>query len=224
VSHDLRTPLGAITGAATTLRSEGDRIDKEDAVELLDSIVGEAARLERLVGNLLDMTRLESGDLRVKREWVPVEELIGAALTRLEVELAERAVSVVVREGTPLVAVDPVLMQQVFVNLLDNACKYTPAGSPLDIVASGAAGSVVIEIMDRGPGLSEASRSKIFDKFERGEHPTGVAGAGLGLAICKGIVEAHGGTLEAAARDGGGAVFRISLPVVGEPPPVSEER
>jgi len=223
VSHDLRTPLGAITGAATTLRSERSRLAEDATTGLLDAIIDEAARLERLVGNLLDMTRLESGDLPVKREWVPADELVGAALTRLEAALAGRPVTVAVPDATILVAVDPVLVQQVFVNLLENAAKYTPDGSPLEIAVHASERQVVFDFLDRGLGLSLATRKSIFEKFERGEPPPGVGGAGLGLAICKGIVEAHGGTLGVRSREGGGTVFTVTLPIVGEPPSMNEE-
>jgi two-component system sensor histidine kinase KdpD len=164
------------------------------------------------------MTRLESGDLGVKREWVPVEEIIGAALTRTEALLAGRPVEVNIEEGTSLIAVDPVLVQQVFVNLLENAAKYTPAGSPIDFAARSRDGEVIIDVLDRGPGLDEGLAQRVFEKFERGKHAAGIVGAGLGLAICRGIVEAHGGTLVHQARDGGGSIFRVTLPIVGEPP------
>ncbi len=223
VSHDLRTPLGTITGAATTLRAAGDRLPPGEATELLDSIVDEAERLERLVGNLLDMTRLESGDLSVKREWVPVDEIIGAALTRTDAALAGRPVGVKIEDDISLIAVDPVLVQQVFVNLLENAAKYTPPGSPIDFEAYSAEGAVVIDVLDRGPGLPEGSRQRVFEKFERGEQASAVVGSGLGLAICRGITLAHGGTLVYEPREGGGSIFRVTLPIVGEPPAQEDE-
>jgi len=219
VSHDLRTPLASVTGAATTLRESWARIDDESRAELLDTICDEAERLERLVGSLLDMTRLESGSLEVKREWVPVVELVGAALTRLDDRLLGRTVQTDLAAELPLVAVDPVLIEQVLVNLLENAIKYTPAGSPIEIAATVAGQTLVLTVADRGPGLPEGCESRIFEKFFRGPNVRG-GGVGLGLSICRGIVEAHGGSIDARNRSEGGAEIRILLPLVGEPPGV----
>jgi two-component system, OmpR family, sensor histidine kinase KdpD len=213
VSHDLRTPLAAITGAGTSLRDDAELPD-DTRRELLDTICEEAERLERLVANLLDMTRLESGALSVKREWVPVEEIVGSALTRLERRLVGREVTTDVDPGLPLLQGDPVLLEQLLVNLLENALKYTPAGSPIDVGAHASATAVTLEVADRGPGIDPAIASRVFDKFVR----TGTSGVGLGLAICRGIAQAHGGSIAVAARDGGGAVFTVSLPRGGEPP------
>jgi K+-sensing histidine kinase KdpD len=222
LSHDLRTPLAAITGAATTWRDESAAIDGAQRREMLDTICEEADRLERLVRNLLDMTRLESGVLVVKRQWLPLEEIVGSALTRLESQLEGRPVRTDLPDDLPLVSVDAVLLEQVFVNLLENAAKYTPAGSSVEIVArANAEGrSVVIEVCDRGPGIASGDESRLFEKFFRGRTPLpGSTGAGLGLAICHGVISAHGGTIAAANRQGGGAVFRMTLPIVGTPPP-----
>jgi two-component system sensor histidine kinase KdpD len=209
VSHDLRTPLAAITGAATSLRDSGP-LAAEARAELLETVCEEAERLERLVGNLLDMTRLESGGLEPRREWVPADELVGAALSRLETKLEGRKVTTRIEGDVPLLSVDPVLMQQVLVNLLENALKYTPVGSPLELGVWRDAGSIVLEVSDHGPGLP-ADAERLFEKFQRGQH-AGVAGVGLGLSICRGIAEAHGGTLSAANRAEGGARFRMRLP------------
>ena len=220
VSHDLRTPLAAITGAATTLRDGRAHVPAAERVELLETICEESERLERLVGNLLDMTRLESGALQAKREWVPLEEIVGSALTRLEHKLGERPVRVRIGQNLPLLSVDPVLFEQVFVNLLENAAKYTPTDTAIDINAGLHGGVAVVEVRDHGPGLPAGSERSVFDKFFRGAH-AGVAGVGLGLSICRAVVEAHGGSISAANRPDGGAVFRIELPVTGEPPRVS---
>ncbi len=216
VSHDLRTPLASITGAATALRDDRD-LTNPTRSELVDSIVEEAERLERLVANLLDMTRLESGGIALKRDWVPLDEMIGSALTRLEARLDERTVTVSIAQDVPLVLVDPVLFEQVFVNLLENAVKYTPEKSPIDILARRENDRVTVEVRDHGPGLEKGTELQVFDKFYRGPH-IGVSGAGLGLPICKGIVEAHGGVIVAESRSGGGATFRISIPSGGPPP------
>lgn len=218
VSHDLRTPLASITGAATTLRDDA-RLDPKTEAELVDSICTEAERLERLVGNLLDMTRLESGAVSLRRDWVPLDEVIGSSLDRLEVALAGRPVHVGLEDRLPLLYLDPVLLPQLFVNLLENACKYTPAGSPIEVRGMRQGDACVVEVMDRGPGLPEGDEERVFEKFQRGDHAE-VPGAGLGLAICRGIAEAHGGSVRAANRGGGGAVFRVVLPIGGTPPSV----
>lgn len=216
VSHDLRTPLASITGAATSLRDDVE-LAPETKAELVEAIVDEAGRLERLVGNLLDMTRLESGAVALRRDWVPLDEILGSALTRLESSLEAREVSVSIAPDVPLVSVDPVLFEQVFVNLLDNAVKYSPRGAPIALVARCDGERVEIDVVDHGPGLPEGAEQRVFEKFYRGAHE-GVSGAGLGLPICKGIVEAHGGTLRAETREAGGASFRVSIPRGGTPP------
>jgi two-component system sensor histidine kinase KdpD len=219
LSHDLRTPLAAITGAGTTLREGLDALTPGQRTELLDTICQEADRLERLVGNLLEMTRLESGALVVKREWVPLEEMVGSALTRLETRLGGRTVTTDLPEALALVSVDPVLFEQLIVNLVENAAKHTPPGSPIAIAARAVAGGVDIEVCDRGPGLPAGGETRLFEKFFRGPH-AGVEGAGLGLAICRGIARAHGGWIVAENRPGGGAVFRVHLPASGAAPVV----
>ncbi len=222
MSHDLRTPLAAITGAATTLRERVEDASGGDKAELLDTICEEAERLERLVRNLLDMTRLESGALVVKRDWVPLEEIVGAALTRLEKQLGDRPVRTSLPADLPLISVDAILLEQLFVNLLENAAKYTPAGSLLELSAHTDGSVVVVEVADRGPGLPPGSEARVFEKFYRGQHH-GPPGAGLGLAICLGIAHAHGGSLVAENRPGGGAVFRLTLPQQGQAPSVPPE-
>jgi two-component system sensor histidine kinase KdpD len=217
VSHDLRTPLAAITGAGTTLRDMSAAMSESQRVELLDTICEEANRMERLVRNLLDMTRLESSSFEIKREWFPIEEIVGSALRRLDAQLGTRAVRTDLPADLPLVYADALLLEQVFVNLLENAVKYTAPESALEIAARAELGQLVAEVADRGPGLPSGNESRIFEKFFRAGHG-GTAGAGLGLAICRGIVEAHGGTLVAENRDGGGAIFRLSLPCPDTPP------
>jgi two-component system sensor histidine kinase KdpD len=219
VSHDLRTPLAAITGAATTLLAE-TTLDDGVRRELLESVREEGERLNRLVQNLLEMTRLESGALKLRREWHAMEEVVGAALRRCERVLAGRRRDVRVPPDLPLVEMDDVLIEQVLINLLDNAAKYTPPGSPISIVVSGDPHRITVEVADRGPGLPPGAEERIFEKFYR----TGTApgrGAGLGLAIAKGIVDAHGGRIWAHNLPEGGAAFFFSLPVTGTPPAVA---
>lgn len=218
VSHDLRTPLASITGAATSLRDDTN-LGVETREELVDSIVDQAERLERLVGNLLDMTRIESGAIALRRDWVPLDEMVSSALTRLEGRLEARQVTVVIAPDVPLLKVDPVLFEQVLVNLLENAVKYTPPGSPLEIEARSDGECVDLDVLDHGPGVRAGEETRIFEKFYRGSQNS-APGAGLGLAICKGIVEAHGGTIRAETRSCGGAAFRLSIPHGGPPPSV----
>ncbi len=216
VSHDLRTPLATITGAATTLR-DGDGLDAGTRRDLAEAICEEAERLERLVSNLLDMTRLESGAVEPRREWVPLVEVIGGALTRLERRLAGRRVIAAVPDDLPLVSLDPVLLEQLFVNLLENAAKYTPPGSELEVRASREGGTLVVDVADRGPGIPPGEEERVFERFHRGAHAA-VRGVGLGLPIARAIAQVHGGRLVASNRPGGGAVFRLTLPLSAEAP------
>ena len=218
VSHDLRTPLAAITGAATVLRDASAELTPGQRTELLDAICEEAERLEQLVANLLDMTRVEAGALQIKRDWVPLEEVVGTTLARVEPRLGGRDVKTDLPATLPLVSVDPVLLEHMFVNLLENATKYTPAGAPIDVSARVAHGAVEVDVADRGPGIPEAEVERLFEKFTRGAH-VGVPGAGLGLAICRGVAQAHGGTLTYENRPGGGALFRFRLPLTGAAAP-----
>lgn len=219
VSHDFRTPLAAITGAATTLRDDAKSVSTEQRADLVVTICEEAERLERLVGNLLHMTRVESGSLEVKREWISLEELLASAVARVEPTLGGRAVPIELPEELLIVSVDALLLEQVFVNLLENAAKYTPPEGPIEIRAKVSGDSLVIDVADHGPGIAADRLESIFEKFSRGTHP-GRPGAGLGLPICRGIVQAHGGTLVALARPEGGAVLRMSLPIATNAPPL----
>jgi len=218
VSHDLRTPLASITGAATSLRDD-HALSEGTRAELVEAICDEAARLERLVSNLLDMTRLQSGAVTLKQDWVPLDEIIGSALTRTEERLGERAIRIELSPELPLLFVDPVLFEQVFVNLLENAAKYTAPGTPLELYATCKPQRISIELVDHGPGLPEGDEEKLFEKFYRGPN-SGVPGAGLGLAICRAIMEAHGGTIRALRKPDAGAAFEIQLPIAAEPPSV----
>ena len=211
VSHDLRTPLASITGAAATLRSHWSRLDGGTRIELLSTVTDEAERLNRLVNNLLEVTKLESG-VRLQKERFPLEEIVGAALHRLKAQLANRQVHTAIPSDLPLVAMDAVLMEQVFINLLENAIKYTPAEDPIEIAAGKHDSVVEIEVRDRGAGFPPDHEYRIFDKFFRGRTDN-IRGAGLGLAICRAIIEAHGGSISAENRAGGGAIIRFQIPL-----------
>ena len=212
VSHDLRTPLAAITGAATTMLEGGGRLDAGTRQELLEAIRDEAERLNRLVQNLLEMTRLESGALTLRRDWHPVEEVVGAALGRAAKRLASRRVTVTIPPDLPLVAIDDVLIEQVLVNLLDNAVKYAAPEGAIRLMATATAHAVTVEVANHGPTLPPGEEERVFEKFHR-VVADGRQGAGLGLAICRGIVEAHGGRIWAQNLPEGGVAFLFTLPL-----------
>jgi len=215
VSHDLRTPLAAITGAASTLLQQGISLDRNSKQELITTIYEEAEHLNAIIRNILDMTRLESGAITVKKEWQSPEEIIGAVLNRFSEKLKDHPISTNLPSDLPLVPFDPLLIEQVLMNLLDNAVKYTPQGTPLDLYASIKGDNLQIELADRGPGITSGEEKRIFEKFVRGSVSRG--GIGLGLTICKAIIDAHGGRIWAENRPGGGAVFRFTLPITGKP-------
>jgi two-component system sensor histidine kinase KdpD len=210
VSHDLRTPLAGIIGSATTLL-ESSAPGSAKSRELLENIQTEGERLSKLVHNLIETTRLESGEVRLRKEPFTIEELVGSALARLEKPLEGRKVSTDVPEDLPLVPLDSVLIEQVLVNLLDNACRHTPPGTPIELSAALEGTAVKLEVEDHGPGLAPGEQSRVFEKFYHASSPA--AGAGLGLAICKAVVEAHGGRIWAENRLGGGASFQFTLPI-----------
>jgi two-component system sensor histidine kinase KdpD len=222
VSHDLRTPLAAITGAATTLLQDRERLDDPTRLALLQSIATEASRLGNLVSNLLSMTRIEAGSVHPAKDWQPIEEVIGSALGRLERQLEGRAVRTDLPDDLPLVALDPLLIEQVLANYVDNAAKYTPKRSPIEIRARAQAGELRVEVRDWGPGLAEGEEARVFDKFYRAAGARGQVGSGLGLAICRGILVAHGGRTWVERR-ADGTTFGFSLPLGEPPPPLSEE-
>lgn len=222
ISHDLRTPLSAITGAATTLLQRDVLIDTDSRLDLVKTIQEEAERLNLVIKNVLDMTRLESGAIKVNKEWQSLEEIVGVVLNRLGDRLNEHPVTVKLPGNLPLIPFDGLLIEQVLMNLFDNAIKYTPKGTPLELSASESFYTVTVSLADRGPGIPPGEEERIFEKFVRGRGATG--GVGLGLAICRTIINAHGGKIWAENRPDGGAVFRFSLSAAGLPPaPKSEE-
>ncbi|HET8724038.1 MAG TPA: DUF4118 domain-containing protein [Anaeromyxobacteraceae bacterium] len=220
VSHDLRTPLAAITGAATTLRDQA--VDEETRRELVAAICDEAERMERMVGNLLDMTRLTSGAVAPRQEWIPVEEVAGAALARTERLLARHRVRTEIPSGAAMIRADPLLLEQLLVNLLENAARHTPPGTEVLLRAEAGPEGLALEVADRGPGVPAGEEERVFERFHRGGRADG-GGAGLGLAIARAIAEVHGGTLRVEPNEGGGACFRLQLPASGASPAVPAE-
>jgi len=223
VSHDLRTPLATISGAASSLAEGREELNAADRRDLARSIYREADRLDRLLKNLLDMMRLEAGAVRLNKEWHSLDEIIGAALARLEGRLEGHAVSTAFPTDLPLVFVDGVLLEQVVINLVENAVKYTPLRSTMDLSASVSDHEVIVEVADRGPGIPPGEESRIFDKFYRGKSAR-EGGVGLGLTICRGIVEAHGGRIWVENRPGGGALFQFTIPLSEKQPAVEMEQ
>jgi two-component system sensor histidine kinase KdpD len=218
VSHDLRTPLASIAGSAGVLLAGGEGVGRAEQHELLETIQSESQRLSELVSNLLDLTRLDSGALQPRREWVPVEELVHGALDRLDPQLTGRPVQLDLPREILQAHVDPVLIEQALVHLLENALKYSPADSTIELRASGSPGEVLIEISDRGPGIPPGEEQRIFEKFVRLPDGKRASGSGLGLSVCRAILRAHGGSVLAENRLGGGATFRMRLPVTLTPP------
>jgi two-component system sensor histidine kinase KdpD len=221
VSHDLRTPLATISGAASSLTQ--DELNAAARKDLARSIYREADRLDRLLKNLLDMMRIEAGAVQLSREWHPIDEVAGAALARLEGRLHDHTINTSFPADLPLIFVDGVLLEQVVINLVENAVKYTPPGSTIDLSASAGDDQVIVEVADRGVGITSGEESRIFDKFYRGK-TTQEGGVGLGLTICRGIVEAHGGRIGAENRSGGGAIFRFTIPLPEKQPDVEIEQ
>jgi len=223
VSHDLRTPLVSIIGSATTLAGSGGRLSEEDRDQLVQTILEEGERLNRFVQNLLDMTRLGYGALELHKEWTDLREIAGRAIRRLDKLLGAHRIELDVPSNLPAILVDPVLVEQVLVNLLANAAKLAPAGSRIRISGRRAEDSVVAQVCDQGPGIPADSREAVFEMFHRvraGDRQQ--AGTGLGLSICRGFIEAHGGRIAAKAGPGGlGAVIELTLPL--EPVPAIEE-
>ncbi len=213
ISHDLRSPLSTVTGVLSSLKEEGAHLSDLARRELLETACSEAERLNRFVGNLLDMTRIEAGAVRLNSEPCDVQDLVGCALAALETRLGSREVSFKMLPVMPLVPMDLVLMTQVMVNLLENSLKYSLPESLIEVVASTEAEWLVLEVADRGPGVPEHDMKRVFDKFYRIPVPEGAGGTGLGLSICKGIVEAHGGRIAAENRSGGGLRIVIRLPM-----------
>jgi two-component system sensor histidine kinase KdpD len=223
ISHDLRTPLSSIVGAASSLAEEPERLSEAARRELARTIYDEGRRMATLANNILDMARLDAGAVTLKREWVPIEEIVGGVLTRLRPRLEGRPVRTALPNDAPLVKLDAVLIEQVLVNIVENALKYTPSGTAIEISAEFALSSVTVTVADEGPGIPPGLEERLFDKFYRASPERAQSGVGLGLTICRAIVEAHGGTIHAENRVPRGAAFRFTLPRDETPPTIEED-
>ncbi|UIY30081.1 ATP-binding protein [Neorhizobium galegae] len=225
ISHDLKTPLAAIMGSAGTLKDFGADIPEEARAELLTSVVDESERLNRFISNLLDMTRIGSGAMEPNYAFHFAGDIVGTALSRAAKIASGHRLSVNIPADMPMLKVDPVLFEQVLFNLIDNAAKYAPDETVIDIRGWQDDDSVLISVMDEGPGIPRDDLERIFNSFYRvrkGDHVR--AGTGLGLSICRGFIEAMGGTIRAANRsDRAGAIFTIRMPVPAEMPILGEQ-
>ena len=221
LSHDLRTPLTVLVGLAESLllpsRRQGDALDPERR-ETAEALRDEALRTSILVDNLLDMVRLDSGKVELDKDWHPLEEVVGSALRAREILLAHHRVAIELPADLPLVEFDALLIERVLCNLLENAAKYSPAGSQIEVRAKIAGDFVEVKVQDQGPGLPPGSEEQLFEKFVRGRSEDAITGVGLGLAICRAIVTAHGGTIKAENVAGQGARFTFTLPLGTAPP------
>jgi two-component system, OmpR family, sensor histidine kinase KdpD len=220
VSHDLRTPLASIKAAASSLLQEDVHWDEETRRNFVFAIEQEADRLNRLVGNLLDMSRIEAGALKLEKEWYLIDALLHDVLNHMQLLLQGREVRVSLPDDLPPVQLDYVQMDQVFTNLIENATRYTPPGSLIEISAKIVGNEILISVADHGSGIPPDDLERIFDKFYRvlgtPRKGTSAMGSGLGLAVCRGLVEAHGGRIWAENRKEGGAIFRLTLPLERE--------
>jgi len=218
ISHDLRTPLAILAAAGSTLAEHGAGLDAATRSSLARSIESTAREMSELVSNVLDLTRFEAGEVVLRRDWQGLDDLIGTAWQRLEAQLEAHPVELSLPADLPPVYVDAALIVQVFANLFDNVAKYTPAGTRVRVSAVAEKLAVRVYVDDEGPGLPAGEAARLFDKFQRGSEEGTIAGVGLGLAICRAIIRAHGGSIEAQQRPGGGARFELTLPTT-EPMP-----
>ena len=217
LSHDLRTPLAVIAGSASSLRDERARLSQAEQDQLLETLYDEAQQVSLTVSDLLEMTRLHSGRVELDRQWYPAEELVGAAIERCKRQLVNHRVQTRLDPHLSLLHVDGVLIEKLLVNLLENAAKYTPAGTLVTVVGENAANAIVLRVEDTGPGLPIGDEQRIFEKFYRADREGAVTGSGLGLSICRAIAQMHGASISAANRPSGGAVFTVTLPAEAAP-------
>jgi two-component system sensor histidine kinase KdpD len=218
ISHDLRAPLAAITEASRALSDPNERPNAEECAKLARSIDAKAREMSELISNVIDLMGFEVGEVHLRRDWQSLDDLIGGALARLEGQFGDRSVDVVLPPGLPAVSVDAPLVTRVLVNLLENAVKHTPPGTRITVSAELEGAAVRVTVDDSGTGLPPGHPERLFAKFQRGRDEYNLGGAGLGLAICRAIVNAHGGHISAMQRPGGGARFTFTLPIVAPSP------
>ncbi len=214
--------LAAIVGASSSLVRDDDKLDNHARHELGQTIYDEATRMAGLANNLLDMARLEAGAVILNRQWQPLEEVVGGALAGLSTRMVNHPVTIKLPHDLPLVEIDSLLIERVFVNLLENAVKYTPPGTPIEITATAGQNELVVTVSDKGRGIPAGEEKRIFEKFHRVATEGNQGGAGLGLTICRSIVEAHSGHIWADNLPSGGAAFHFALPLT-EPPAIEHE-
>jgi two-component system sensor histidine kinase KdpD len=220
LSHDLRTPLTSLLGLSESLTLSRPALSPAQE-SMAVALHQQALRMSTLVANLLDMARITSGEIRLNREWQPIDEVIGSALRASEPCLLAHGVTTRLAPDLPIVQIDAVLIERVLCNLVENAVKYTAAGSAITLSAEVDRDSMRLTVSDNGPGIAPGQEEAIFDKFSRGERESAIPGVGLGLAICRAIVEAHGGSIRASRADEGGAAFIMTVPL-GTPPALPE--
>jgi two-component system sensor histidine kinase KdpD len=221
LSHDLRTPLTVLVGLAESLTLAKAPLSREQS-ETAEAIQDEARRMSTLVSNLLDMARIESGEVKLDLQWQPLEEVVGAALDSARSMLKQHRVEVRLPADLPLVQIDALLIERVLVNLLENASKYTPAGSSVTLSAEVIGDQLQVSVSDNGPGLPIGREEALFQKFTRGNRESATPGVGLGLAICRAIIESHHGKIVGINRPEGGVTFSFMLPL-GSPPVAAAE-
>ncbi len=223
ISHDLRTPLAVMSGASSSLAERGEQLGPEERRALAESIFRQSRDMAEVMGNVLQMTRLESGAIALERDWDSITEIAGSALERVAVRLAGHRLMVELPD-LPLVRVDAILIEQALGNLLENAARHTPAGTLVRLRAAARDGELTVSVEDFGPGLPPEDFKRLFAKFHRGAAEGPAGGVGLGLAICRAILKLHGGRIWAEQLPGGGSAFRFALPLEAPPQPPQAER
>jgi two-component system sensor histidine kinase KdpD len=222
ISHDLRTPLAVMCGASSSLVERGEQLSAREREALARSVFDQAREMSEQVAKVLEMTRLEAGEIELGRDWDSITDIAGAVLQRLRERLAQHRVIVEMPDDLPLVRVDATLIDHALANLLENAAKYTPPGTVVRLRAKREGAELVVSVEDFGPGLPEGDAQRLFDKFQRGKPEGRSGGVGLGLPICRAIVLLHGGRVWAEQLIGGGSAFRFTLPLE-EPPELPAE-
>jgi two-component system, OmpR family, sensor histidine kinase KdpD len=219
ISHDLRTPLAVMAGASSTLAEAGDRLTREEREGLVKSVLDQSRKMSERVAKVLQMTRLETGAIKLERDWTDVNDIVSSVLTRLKERMASHRVLTEISPGLPLLRVDAALIEQALGNLLENAARHTPLGTVVRLRAQVRDDEMVISVEDLGGGLADTDVERVFEKFSRGSVDSDGTGMGLGLAICRAIIRLHGGRAWAQQIPAGGTAFRFTLPL--EKPPVT---